>query len=272
MMEIPQAEHLASMAAIPALVAAGVEGAPASAAAAKKDAHVVTGAWLKAGVSQAALAPITVDRMPSFKRPTRPSPLDDAEDSKPYVLAKPVHEKRGRVTSHDHAIVRVWRRQLGGVQKLFRKINQAAYLFSIPFIMILLFGALVQSRSTAMLGATGVVLLNIGRIVAGVANLAVVPFRDGINLKKMKKPFWRVIEPAVTIVVVAVAFTFIPWLSASTSGKGSVTEKLRSGAAALEKDIKGQVDTVAEKAKGLDLEKLGAQAQEKLKGLGQKQP
>ena len=40
----------------------------------------------------------------------------------------------------------------------------------------------------ALLGATAVVLLNIGRLVAGAANLAVVPLRDGVNAKKMKKP------------------------------------------------------------------------------------
>ena len=188
----------------------------------------------------------------------------------PTALAQPVRDKHGRVASHDNVVVRLWRRQLGSVQKLFRKINQTAYLFSIPFIMILLLGALVQHRSTAVLGATGVVLLNIGRIAAGVANLAVVPFRDGINLNKMKKPFWRVIEPAITIVVVVVAFTFIPWLSAGASGKGTVAERIRSGADALEKDIRGQVDNVADKAKGLDIEKFGAAAQEKFKGLGSK--
>jgi hypothetical protein len=268
LMEIPRAEHLASMASIPALTAA-YAGAAAPAMAAKQAEPAAAGGLLEMRVSQVGLAPLTVDRM-RFKRPAKPSPLDDAADSKPYVLAKPLQVNRGRAKSHDYALLRFWRRHLGNIQKLFRKINQTAYFFSIPFIMILLFGAIVKSRSTALLGATGVVLLNIGRIVAGVANLAVIPFRDGINFSKMKKPLWRVIEPVVTIVVVVAAFTFIPWLSGGAPAKGTLTERLSAGAASLREEVEGKVESAADKAKGLDLEKLGAAAQEKLKALGSK--
>ncbi len=146
LMSIPYAEQLASMVAMPALAAADVASGLGAGAPAKNEEGLETGAWLKAGVSQAALAPITVNRMPvGFKRPTKPSPLDDAEDSKPYILAKPVLDKHGSRSPHNNVIVRVWRKQLGGIQKLFRKINQTAYLFSIPFVMILLFGRWSES-------------------------------------------------------------------------------------------------------------------------------
>ena len=77
-------------------------------------------------------------------RPYLPSALDDAEDSKPYVLAQPVREPRGRVTPQGNAALNLWRRQLGGIQKVFRKINQAAYLVSVPFLMILLLGVVAE--------------------------------------------------------------------------------------------------------------------------------
>jgi hypothetical protein len=266
MMSIPHAEQLASMVAMPALAAADVESGVGASPPGQQEEGLVTGAWLKAGVSQAALAPITVDRMPvGFKRPTKPSPLDDAEDSKPYVLAKPLVERRGSVSPHNNIIVRVWRQQLGGVQKLFRKINQTAYLFSIPFIMILLFGALVGKHQIALFGATGVVLLNIGRIAAGIANLAVIPFRDGINLNKMRKPLWRVIEPALTIVVVLLAFTFVPGLSSANSAKGNITDRIRSGAEDLKTGVKSQVGEF------VDVDKLGAKARDAVDKL-KKQP
>ncbi len=130
--------------------------------------------------------------------------------------------------------------------------------------MILVLGTVVGNRPMALFGATVVVLLNIGRLVAGAANLAVVPLRDGIDLKKMKKPLGRVIEPAVTIGLVVLAFTFIPWLSSAQAAKGSIADRIRSGAKALKQDMKGQVDQV------VDVDKLGAQAQEKLKELGDK--
>ena len=182
---------------------------------------------------------------------------DDLADSKPYVLAKPERRRSGAGGSGPAGVVaRAWRGQLGGVQKLFRKLNQAAYLVSIPFLMILVLGTVVGNRPMALFGATVVVLLNIGRLVAGTANLAVIPLRDGIDLKKMKKPLGRVIEPAVTIGLVVLAFTFIPWLSSAQAAKGSIADRIRSGAKALKQDMKGQVDQV------VDVDKFGAGAGE----------
>jgi hypothetical protein len=166
--------------------------------------------------------------------------------------------------------------------KFFRKINQAAYLISVPFLIILLLGVVVKNRQLAFFGATIVVLLNIGRLAAGVANLAVIPFRDGLNFSKMKKPAQRVAEPIVTMGLVVLAFIFIPWLRASEkSAKGSLTERIRSGAQALKTEMRGEVDKLGaqaqeklkelgDKAKEIDVNKLGAQAQEKLKELGDK--
>ena len=203
--------------------------------------------------------------MPIFgkKKAAKAHPLDDAEDSKPYVLAQPVRELRGRVKPQGNALMSVWRGQLTNLMKLFRKINQAAYLFSVPFLVILLLGIAVQNRPMALFGATVVVLLNVGRIAAGVANLAVIPFRDGIDFSKMK-PAQRVAEPIVTIGLVVLAFIFVPWLSKGQSAKGSIAERIRSGGHDLKKEMKDEVDKV------VDVDKLGAQAQEKLKELGDK--
>jgi hypothetical protein len=265
-MSIPRAEEIASMAAVPALALAGVgAGAAAGDGPAGAVGGSSIGSWLKAGISQAVLAPITLDRMPlGQRRPTKPSPLDDAEDSKPYVLAQPVREARGRAVRQDNVVLNLWRRQLGGFQKLFRKVHQAAYLISVPFLMILILGVVLGSRQMALLGATVVVLLNIGRLAAGIANLAVVPFRDGINVGKMKKPAWRIAEPVLTIGLVVLAFTFIPWLSRGQAARGNIAERISSGALDLKKDMKGEVDRY------VDVDKLGAQAQEKLKELGDK--
>jgi hypothetical protein len=263
-MAIPRAEELASSAAMPALAMAGVGGGVAAGASLGGPAVAASiGSLLRAGISQAVLAPITIDRMPMGPRkPTKPSPLDDAEDSKPYMLAQPVNQNRGRVKPQDHAVVRLWRNQLGGLQKLFRNISQAAYLLSVPFIMILILGAAVGSRSTALMGATAVVLLNVGRLIAGAANFSLVPFRDGINWKKMKKPAWRIAEPALTIVAVVLAFTFIPSLSQGRADSGNFADRVVSGAEDLKKEMKGEVDKV------VDVDKLGTQAQQKLKELG----
>ena len=90
-------------------------------------------------------------------------------------------------------------------------------------------GTVVKNHQIAIFGATVVVLLNIVRLVSGAANLAVIPFRDGIDPEKMKKPIRRVVEPAITIGLVVLAFTFIPWLSSGGSAKGSIADRVTLG-------------------------------------------
>jgi hypothetical protein len=282
-MTIPRSEEIASLVGIPALAASAVaKGAAASAATASAPVAPVR----EPRSEKISLAPITVDRMRIGRRESD-GPAAVMEDSKPYALAKSVRDKRGRARSQDRPVLRFWRRQLGRLQKLLRNTNQAAYLISTPFIMLLVIGAVAGSRPMAFFGAIAVVLLNIGRLVTGVANLAVVPFRDGLDFQKMKKPAGRVIEPLVTIGLVILAFVFIPSLSSGESAKGNIADRIRTGAGALRKEMKGEVDKVVDfeklgaqaqeklkelgdKAKDIDLNKLGAQAQEKLKELGDK--
>lgn len=270
------------MSAMPALALAGVPGGTTPAAAA---AGTSISSWLKVGLSAAALAPITLDRMPYGQmRPTKPSPLDDAADSKPYALAQPI-PVYGRGTAPRASVaLNLWRRQIGLIQKILRRVSQAAYLLSVPFVMLLILGAVIKNRPLALMGATAVVILNIGRIVAGLANLAVVPLRDGINVNKLRKPAWRVAEPALTIVAVILVFTFVPWLSRVDTSRGNFVDRLREGSRDLKDDIKGelnkhvdvnrlesqareQLDKLGEQVKQIDVNKLGAEAQSKLKNL-----
>jgi len=271
LMSIPRAEHLTSMVNMPALAGAGVGAMAAPRAGSVGAARAAVGAqsmsdWLKASMSKVGLAPLSVQAIP--KRPFLPSALDDPEDSKPYVLEKPdPRDARVQGGRPANAVVAAWKREMGLIGRIFRWLNESAYVVSIPFIIILLFGIVVKAHPIAVFGATFVVLLNIGRSVAGVANLAVIPLRDGLNVKKYKKPLRRVIEPVVTIALVVLAFTFIPWLSSSKAGTGTISDRLRTAAESLGGDIKGEVGNVTEKAKQLDLEKLGSQAQSKFKGV-----
>jgi hypothetical protein len=262
---IPRAEEIASMARMPALAAAGGGGrAVPVPPPADDDGPPSIGAWLKAGISQVGLAPLSADRIPL--RPVLPSALDDGEDSEPYKLASPIVDNRGPVRIQDSFLVRLWRWGLGDIQKVFRWLNESAYFVSIPFVMILLFGTAVKSRPMALFGATFVVLLNLGRLAAGVPNLALVPLRDGLNARKLRKPLRRVVEPILTIALVVLGFTFIPWLSGDRGGGGSLADRIRAGAKGLEKDIDGEVDVVVKKVGKIDVEKLGARALEKLEG------
>jgi hypothetical protein len=207
-MIVPAAARLGATAASREGVAVGA-GAEVGAGAGRTPASSWVG---EVEASKVSLAPLTVDRMPAFKNPSMFAE-DELADSKPYLLAQPERRSGGRVVSQVSGAKILWRRQLGHVEHVFRWINQTAYLISVPFLMMLLLGVIVRSHPMANFGAIVVVLLNTARLVSGVFNLVVIPFRDGINLHRLKKPIRRVVEPALTIGLVGLAFAFLPWLS-----------------------------------------------------------
>jgi hypothetical protein len=270
MMSIPRAAEIASMVGMPALATADVGAGPRGEAGGASS-------WIASASSSVALAPLTVDRLPigSKARPGKPTWDDDLGDSKPYKLAAPMPRTAGSSGKPVSGIKMLWRRGLGHVQKLFRWLNQTAYLVSVPFLMLIVLGVIMRSRPLALLGATVVILLSVGRIVAGVANIVVIPFRDGItrgilflippftffylaeHWRTLKKPTMRVVGPVVTIVLVVLALTFLPALRQGGKPGGDMKTQLRTGVESLGQEMRSEV----EKAEGLDLRKLEAQAE-----------
>jgi hypothetical protein len=279
-MSIPHATELASMVAMPALAAADVGRGPQGDAQPRRETVAKgTVSWLASVNSSVGLAPLTVDRLPiGTKKSSRPKIDDDLGDSKPYKLDEPIQRTRGVASKPVSGIKMLWRKELGFVQKFFRWLNETAYLISVPFLMLIVLGTVVRSRPLALLGATVVILLNVGRIVAGLANLLVIPFREGISQgimflippltfvymknhwKKLKKPTMRVVWPAITIVLVILAFTFLPGLHKGGRASGDLKAQLVEGAKSLGEDMRSEV----EKAKAIDLQKLENQAEGKL--------
>ena len=163
-------------------------------------------------------------------------------------------ENRAAGSSRRSAASRyLWRRQLGHIERLFRWINQTAYLVSVPFLMILLLGVMVRSHPMANFGAIVVVLLNIARLVTGVFNLVVIPFRDGIDFRRLKKPIRRVIEPALTIGLVGLAFAFFPWLSKADKNDGTIAGRIRADVEKVERKLESVKEKASGKAKALGI-------------------
>jgi len=151
---------------------------------------------------------------------------------------------------------------MGKFQKLFRWLNESAYLVSVPFLICVLLGLAVRSHSLMVLGATVVVLLNIGRIVAGAANLVVIPFRDspiqGLlflippltfiylsqHWRKMRRPVKRVIGPILTIGMVALGLVAEPWLKGEGKAKGSIQDQVKTGVRSMKEGVEGQLGGV----------------------------
>jgi len=218
--------------------------------------------WLEAVNSQVALAPISMDNLRGLGN--RPSSMDEPSIPGPYKLATapslPALEAIGGKPAG--AVTRGYRHGMGKVQKLFRWLNESAYLVSVPFLMYLLLGLAVGNHSLMVLGATAVVVLNIGRIVAGVANLVVIPFREspiqGVlflippltfiymaqHWHKTERPVKRILGPILTIGMVAMAFMVEPWLKGEGKSKGSIQDQGKAGVRSLEKGIAKQIGEV----------------------------
>lgn len=155
---------------------------------------------------------------------------------------------------------------------------------SVPFLMCLLLGLAVGSNSLMVLGATAVVVLNIGRIVAGVANLVVIPFRQsplqGVlflippmtffymaqHWHKMQWPVKRIVGPVLTIGMVVLAFLVEPWIRGEGKSKGSIQDQVKAIARTLKKGIANQVGEVP-KLKMDTLNSLERKAADALKSI-----
>lgn len=199
--------------------------------------------WLEHMSSQVALAPMTIDRIPGVRTrsPNAPPIDEDLGDSKPYAVVTswkiPAVEAARSASGPAGKVTITWRHWLGNLAKFFRRLNEFAYLLSVPFLMLLMIGAAMHNRGLALLGAQAVVLLNLGRIVTGMANILAVPFREGLTTgllflvppftikymidhwNRLKRPTQRVVTPLLTIVAVVLVFAFLPSLSAKSDGK-----------------------------------------------------
>jgi hypothetical protein len=232
--------------------------------------------WIEAVTSQVALKPITEQNLRPVKQ--KPSPLDDASFPGLYEMATsqpvlPPVRTGGRPAG---AITVAYRQRMLGVQRLFRWLNETASLIAIPFIGLFLFGVVLHNRSLCLLSATVIVLLSITRLVTGLINLVVIPFRDspiqGVlflippvtfvylyqNWRRVRKPVERIIGPLLLIGALVLAFSFLPWLRGVESDRdASIAESLREGTSALKDQVRG------------DLKKAGV-TDENLRQYGQK--
>jgi len=240
--------------------------------------------WIDAVNSRVGLAPISAPAIPALKLQQR-AVLDAlADESGPafYAVAEPTrqgYKAPAYSSARPNVVQAFWRSRLGGLQSILRFINNATYLVSIPFLMMVLLGAVTANRGLAFFGATVVVLLNIGRLATGLANLVFIPFRDGIvqgimflippitfiymanHWKRLRRPLMRVVQPTVTIGLVFLAFSFVPGLAKGDKDGGPSLDRLKAGVTDLSKEMRSGIANVDVH----DLNKLRDQARETLR-------
>jgi hypothetical protein len=155
-----------------------------------------------------------------------------------------------------------WRAAVGLVLKLLRWIDAWAYLISVPFVMLMIFGIVVENRGLVHTGAALVALANYGRFWADLFAFFVRPYKDGplqgvaflfppyaiyyltVHWKQMKPILRRIATSCIPIVLVVLVYAFLPWVNPEIKDLQGVAAKIE----AAEKQLKQDVDSDLQKA------------------------
>jgi hypothetical protein len=170
-----------------------------------------------------------------------------------------------------------WRAGVGAVLRLLRWVDDWAYLISVPFLILMIFAIAVANRSLVHLGAVVVVLANYGRFWADVLAVFVRPFKEGplhglaflfppygiyylaTRWDKFQPTFRRMVTSCIPIVLVVLAYAFLPVVNPAVQDVHGVRARLRSGVQELRQEIRDDVKELESKLPSLEaIQKVGA--------------
>jgi hypothetical protein len=155
-----------------------------------------------------------------------------------------------------------WRAAITRILKLLRWIDAWAYLISVPFLVLLAVGVVVENGPLAQLGAVVVVLVNYGRFWTDLLALFVRPFKQSPlhGLAFLFPPYalyfvatrWRQVKPTlrrlatscIPIVLVVLAYAFLPSVNPGVENVEGVGAKLEAGEKELVREIHESVKEI----------------------------
>lgn len=189
--------------------------------------------WIDAVSSQIALKPSSMDYLNRVGGRAQQY-MDEDVQSGPYEMASFPSMPLNKVPRVGvvKGTKRAYSNQLRILQKWLRWINETALELTVPFFILIPLGYILKNHWLSIFGFTMVVLLNMGRLIVGLANLLVIPFREspmtGLlflvpfpfgynylknNWPKCRKPFQRIISPVCFMIGMILLYSFVPWFS-----------------------------------------------------------
>ena len=148
-----------------------------------------------------------------------------------------------------------WRVCVGFVLKILRWIDSSAYLISVPFITLMVFGIVIANRALVHTGAVVVVLANYGRFWADLLAFFVRPYKDGplqgvaflfppytlyyltAHWDRMKPIVRRIATSCIPIVLVVLAYAFLPSVNPAVKDVKGVAAKIRAGKKEVDREV-----------------------------------
>jgi hypothetical protein len=163
-----------------------------------------------------------------------------------------------------------WRAGVGFALKLLRWVDSWAYLISVPFLILMLFGIVVANRGFVHTGAVVVVLANYGRFWTDLIALFVRPYKDGplqglaflfppytvyymtAHWDRVKPIVRRIATSCIPIILVVFAYAFLASVNPAAKDVHGVTAKILAGEHELSNEIVSEIRNVES-----ELESLG---------------
>ncbi len=155
-----------------------------------------------------------------------------------------------------------WKAAVNFVLRLLRWVDTWAYLISVPFIIVMVFGIVVENRAFVHLGAVVTVLANYGRFWADLLALFVRPYKDGpiqgmaflfppytvyylaTRWSRMKPILRRIATSCIPIVLVVLAYAFLPSINPEVKDVAGVTAKIEKGKQEVDKEIHEELQKI----------------------------
>jgi hypothetical protein len=157
-----------------------------------------------------------------------------------------------------------WRGAIGAVLKLLRWIDSWAYLISVPFVILMIFGIVIENRKLVHLGAVVTVVANYGRFWADLLAFFLRPYKDGpiqglaflfppftlyyltAHWDQMKPIVRRIATSCIPIIMVILAYAFLVSVNPAVKDVKGIPAKLEAGKHELDREIGRGVERVEE--------------------------
>lgn len=160
-----------------------------------------------------------------------------------------------------------WRSGVSALLKVIRWVDTWAYLISVPFLILMIFGIAAENRSLIHTGAVVVVLANYGRFWADLLALFVRPYKDGpvhglaflfppytvyylvTRWDSMKKIVRRIAMSCVPIVAVILIYAFDPSANPEAKNAHGLGARIKAGKHELDREIASDLNDLEERLK-----------------------
>jgi hypothetical protein len=155
-----------------------------------------------------------------------------------------------------------WRRAVGLLLNVLRFVDSFAYLISVPFLMLMIFGLVVRNMAFMHTGAVGVVLANYGRFWTDLLALLIRPYKDGPlqglaflfppytiyyltrHWKRVKPIVRRIATSCIPIVLVVLVYAFLQVGGQPVNDVNEIPARIEAGERELRKDIDDAIKKV----------------------------